>query len=156
MNDSTPVTPLSGQPISRKRFIDWMLGTALGGLIVAVLYPVASYLVPPPAGESSVNSVTLDIKLADLKPNSGQIFKFGNEPGLLIRTPGGDVRAFTAVCTHLGCIVQYDSAHQEIWCPCHNGRYSLQGANISGPPPKPLAPYTVNVRGSEIVVSKEA
>ena len=154
MSESRSVSPLSGVPISRKRFIDWLLGTTIGGLIIAVLYPVASYLVPPPAGESSVNSVTLDVKLADLKPNSGQIFKFGNEPGLLIRTPGGDVRAFSAVCTHLGCIVQYDPAHQGIWCPCHNGRYSLQGANISGPPPKPLTPYAVNVRGGEIVVSK--
>ncbi len=156
MSDLHPVSPLSGAPISRKRFLDWVVGTTVGGLLAAVLYPVARYLVPPVAGGPSVNSVTLNIKPNDIAANSGQIFKFGAEPGILLRTPSGDLRAFTAVCTHLGCIVQYDPAHQDIWCPCHNGHYNLQGANISGPPPKPLTEYTVNVRGGEIVVSKEA
>lgn len=155
MNAQRPVSPLSGVPISRKRFIDWLLGTTFGGLLVAVMYPVARYLVPPPAGESTVNSVTLDLKPGDVKPNTGQVFKFGNEPGLLIRTSSGELKAFTAVCTHLGCIVQYDPAHQDIWCPCHNGHYNLQGTNIAGPPPKPLAAYAVNARGNQIVVSKE-
>ncbi len=145
-----------GKPVSRRRFIDWLLGSTLGGLLIAVFYPVIRYLIPPVSSESSVNSVTLDIKPSDLKADSGQIFKFGNEPGLLLRTPTGEILAFTAVCTHLGCIVQYDSAHQDIWCPCHNGHYNLHGLNISGPPPKPLTEYTVNVRGNQIVVSKGA
>jgi Rieske Fe-S protein len=140
--------------MTRKRFIDWLLGTTFGGLLVAVLYPVSRYLVPPPAGESTVNSVTLSIKASDLATNSGQIFKFGNEPGIIVRTASGDIRAFTAVCTHLGCIVQYSPEHSDIWCACHNGHYDLHGRNVSGPPPRPLTEYAVNVRGSEIVVSK--
>ncbi len=149
-------TPGGGIPVSRRRFIDWVLGTTFGGLLIAVFYPVVSYLIPPVSSESSINAVTLDIKPSDLKANSGQIFKFGNEPGLLVRTPTGEIEAFTAVCTHLGCIVQYDPAHQDIWCPCHNGHYNLHGLNVSGPPPKPLTEYTVNVRGDQIVVSKGA
>lgn len=148
--------PSGGTPVSRRRVIDWLLGGTLGGLLIAVFYPVISYLVPPIGSESSVNSVTLDIKPSDLKDNSGQIFKFGNEPGLLLRTPTGEVRAFSAVCTHLGCIVQYEGADQDIWCACHNGHYNLHGLNVSGPPPKPLAEYAVNVRGNQIVVSKGA
>ena len=51
----------------------------------------------------------------------------------------GNYRALSATCTHLGCIVQYRSDLQEIWCACHNGLYDLNGRNISGPPPRPLA-----------------
>jgi len=82
------------------------------------------------------------------------VFPFGSEPGIVIETPGGEIRAFSAVCTHLACTVQYREDLQHIWCACHNGHYDLFGKNISGPPPRPLTRYTVNVRGDEIVVSK--
>jgi Rieske Fe-S protein len=100
--------------------------------------------------------VTLSVKPEDVAANSGQIFRFGNQPGILIRTPAGDLRAFTAVCTHLGCIVQYRPDLTHIWCACHNGHFDLNGKNIAGPPPKPLDEFTVNVRVNQIVVSKAA
>ncbi|HET8580537.1 MAG TPA: Rieske 2Fe-2S domain-containing protein, partial [Nitrospiraceae bacterium] len=65
-------------------------------------------------------------------------------------------RAFSAVCTHLACTVQYRPDLIHIWCACHNGHYDLNGINIAGPPPRPLEPYVVNVRGDKIVVSKTA
>ena len=141
---------------TRRRFINWFLGTSLGAFLLTVLYPVTRYLIPPPAGESTAAGVTLSIKPEDVKPNSGQIFKFGNRPGILIRTPTGELRAFSAVCTHLGCTVQYRPDFSHIWCACHNGHFDLNGINIAGPPPLPLEQYTVNVRGEQIVVSKSA
>lgn len=139
---------------TRRRFLNWFLGTTAGAFLASVLYPLARYLIPPKVEESTGRIVTLSVKPADVKPNSGQIFKFGNQPGILIRTPAGDFRAFTAVCTHLGCIVQYRSDISHIWCACHNGHFDLNGKNVAGPPPKPLAEFTVNVRGDQIVVSK--
>jgi Rieske Fe-S protein len=93
-------------------------------------------------------------KVSELRPNQGKIFKFGSKPGILVQTPAGEYRAFSAVCTHLDCTVQYSIGEKLIWCACHNGRYDLTGKNISGPPPRPLEPFTVNVRGDEIVVSR--
>lgn len=139
--------------VSRKRFVDWLLGTSLGGFVAAVVYPVAKYLVPPEIAESAVNSVVVPFKAGDLASNSGQIFKFGNRPGILVKTPGGELRAFSARCTHLDCTVQYRDDLGEIWCACHNGHYDLNGKNIAGPPPRPLDPFDVNVRGDQIVVS---
>lgn len=139
---------------SRRGFINWLLGTSFGGLLLAVLYPVGRYLVPPAAGESAAASVTLDLGPADIEANSGHIFKYGNRPAILIRTPEGDLRAFSAACTHLGCIVQYRQDISHIWCACHNGHFDLNGRNIQGPPPRPLDSYAVNVRGDEIVVSR--
>ncbi len=53
--------------------------------------------------------------------------------------------AFSPVCTHLGCYVNWDNNRKEFLCPCHGGRYNIEGAVIAGPPPKPLArlPYKV-------------
>ena len=144
-----------GDP-SRRRFVNWFLGTSVGAFLLAVLYPVSRYLVPPPAGESAAGTVTLPLKPEDVRPNSGQIFKFGSRPGILVRTAAGELRAFSAVCTHLNCTVQYRPDLSEIWCACHNGHYDLNGKNVAGPPPRPLDTFVVNVRGTQIVVSKSA
>ena len=118
--------------------------------------PRARPLTPPTAGESQAASLTLPIKPAEVRLNSGQIFKFGNRPGILVRTPAGDLRAFSAVCTHLNCTVQYRADLSHIWCACHNGHFDLNGQNVAGPPPRALDAYVVNVRGAQIVVSKGA
>jgi len=145
-----------GPETTRRKFINWFLATSGGAFLLAVLYPVTRYLIPPPAGEATAATVTLSVKPADLKPNSGQIFKFGNRPGILVRTPAGELRAFSAICTHLNCTVQYRSDVSRIWCACHNGHFDLNGRNIAGPPPRPLEQFMVNVRGDQIVVSKGA
>ena len=138
----------------RRRLVNWFLGTTAGAFLVAMFYPLTRYLVPPRTGESAAASVTLAIKPGEVKPNSGQIFKFGARPGILVRTASGELRAFSAVCTHLNCTVQYRSDVSHIWCACHNGHFDLNGQNIAGPPPRPLETYVVNVRGDQIVVSK--
>ncbi len=137
-----------------RRAVNWFLATSLGAFLVAVFYPVSRYLVPPEVGESTAGTVTLPLKAAEVKPNSGQIFKFGSRPGILIRTPAGELRAFSAVCTHLNCTVQYRGDLGQIWCACHNGHFDLNGKNVEGPPPRPLDAFVVNVRGDQIVVSK--
>jgi Rieske Fe-S protein len=146
--------PLAGNRMSRRRMVDWLLGTSLGAFLLSVFYPIARYLVPPAAAESSVASVTIPIKAGEVKPNTGHLFKFGNRPAILIRTARGELRAFSAICTHLNCTVQYRPDLAHIWCACHNGHYDLNGRNIQGPPPRPLEMFAVNVRNDEIVVRK--
>jgi Rieske Fe-S protein len=145
-----------GRDLGRRELLNWFLGTGVGALLFSILYPVTRYIIPPRVEESTTRTVTLSVKPGDVKANSGQIFKFGSQPGILIRSPGGDLRAFTAICTHLACIVQYRDDLGHIWCACHNGHFDLNGKNIAGPPPRPLEPYAVNVRGEQIVVSKAA
>ena len=140
----------------RARFLNLLLGTGAGGLAAAVIYPVGTYIVPPDAPESAANAVVLTVRPEDVAPNTGRIFKFGSKPGILVRTPGGELRAFSAVCTHLECTVQYREDLQHIWCACHNGHFDLMGRAIAGPPPSPLEEYTVNVRENEIVVSRRS
>jgi Rieske Fe-S protein len=138
----------------RRNFLNWFLGTTAGAFLVSVTYPLSKYLIPPEVTQSTASTVTLSIKPNDVKANSGQIFRFGSQPAILIKDANGELKAFSAVCTHLACIVQYRSDISHIWCACHNGHFDLNGRNVEGPPPKPLEQYVVNVRADQIVVSK--
>lgn len=154
---TTENSPESGdETVLRRRFLNWMLGTGAGALCVAVLYPIVRFLVPPVVEESTSSKVTLPLAPRDIAPNSGQIFRFGSRPGIILRTPQGELKAFDAICTHLDCIVQYRDDLHHIWCACHNGHYDLNGTNIQGPPPRPLPQYNVVEQGDKIIVSKEA
>lgn len=138
---------------SRRKFLGYILSGSLTGFIAAIVYPVIKFLKPPVIPEAKPSTI-LGGELNELKNNSGKIFRFGNEPGILIKTPDGEIRAFTAVCTHLACTVQYREDLEHIWCACHDGHYNLSGINLKGPPPRPLQPFKVNVKEDKIYVSR--
>ncbi len=149
-----PAAPLdSPQQPRRRLFIGTLLGGGVLASLVSFLYPVLRYVLPPPSADLGADEVVA-AQVGDLKPNSGRIFKFGSKPGLLVLTADGEYKALTAICTHLDCTVQYRSDLHQVWCACHNGTYDLNGRNVSGPPPRPLQPFEVHVRGNEIVVRR--
>jgi len=141
----------------RRRFLDALLTVGFVSTAVAMAYPVGRFLVPPAGGEAPVDSAVAG-RAGALRPNSAAIFKFGAAPGIVVRTADGDLRALSAVCTHLDCTVQFKADTSELWCACHNGTYDLGGAVVSGPPPRGLEQFVVNLRGegndAEIVVSR--
>jgi menaquinol-cytochrome c reductase iron-sulfur subunit len=143
------------QEIPRRKFLNIMLGGVLGTVASAVLYSIIRFVLPPEIPQAVQSNVVAG-KVGELQPNSGKIFKFGSKPGILIMTPSGTYKAFSALCTHLDCTVQYRSDFQHIWCACHNGRFDLNGKNVAGPPPSPLEEYNVAVVKEEIIVSKKA
>jgi Rieske Fe-S protein len=140
---------------SRRSLLGWLVGGGVFGSLASFLYPVFRFLNPPITTQAPVSEVTAG-KASDLKPNSAKIVKFGNKPALLVRTSATEWKAFSAVCTHLNCNVQYDEANRHIWCACHNGLYNMNGAVVSGPPPKPLEEFEVHLRGDEIVIARRA
>ncbi len=141
------------QGVGRRGFLDRLLGISVVGLAASVLYPVVRFLSPPNIPEAVSNRV-LAGKVSELAADSWKIFPFGSTPGILITVAPGEYRAFSAICTHLECTVQYEKASKRIWCACHNGYYDLHGRNIAGPPPRPLTHYTVQVEGEDIFVSR--
>jgi Rieske Fe-S protein len=153
--DPTPTT--APGEFDRRRFLDALLMVGFVSTAVAIVYPVSQFLIPPASGEPATASAVAG-KAAGLKPNTGRIFKFGSRPGIVVRTSEGDVRAFSAVCTHLDCTVQFKTDTAQLWCACHNGTYDLGGNVVSGPPPRALEKFVVNLRGEpgdeEIVVSR--
>ncbi len=138
---------------NKRDFLKFALFGGLFAWLGAVIYPVLSYLKSPKQAEVIVNSVKAG-KIADFANDSGTIIKFGTKPVILIRNPKGEFKAFSAVCTHLDCTVQYRKDFGMIWCACHNGKYDLNGRNVSGPPPRPLDEFRVTVQGEEVAISK--
>jgi len=148
-------THRSFQPGStRRQWIGIFLSGGVLASLASFLYPVLRYLIPPVIADLGGDELVA-ARLAELKPNSPKIFRFGSRPGLLIMNADGTYRALSATCTHLGCTVQYRSDLRQIWCACHNGIYDLNGRNVSGPPPRPLDVFDVHSRGDEIVVSRK-
>jgi cytochrome b6-f complex iron-sulfur subunit len=139
---------------SKRDFLQLILAGGIAAFLGAILYPIFSYLIPPKQAEVEVASVKAG-KLSEIEKDSGKIIKFGTKPVILLRTADGDLRAFSAICTHLDCTVQYRKDYSTIWCACHNGKYDLHGRNISGPPPRPLDEFRVVVQGDDILISKK-
>ncbi len=140
---------------SKRRLLNVLLGGSVLAWLGSVLYPMAAFLLPPPSPAMRERSVMVGT-VNEFANNSGTLFRLGTRPGILVRTDRGEFRAFIAICTHLDCTVQFKEDESVIWCACHNGKFNLQGMNISGPPPRPLDPLEVSVRGDEVHVSLPA
>lgn len=141
----------------RRTFVRVLAGTV--GCVYAGMigYPVYRYLNSPgetAAAAGAVNEVTLS-KADELPTGTALIFKFGSAPAMLIHQKDGSWAAFSAVCTHLACTVQYEGDQDRIFCACHGGVYDAKtGANVSGPPPKPLTMFKVNVQPGSVTVTR--
>jgi len=130
----------------RRSFVNWFLGTSLGALCLSVIYPVLRFISPPEVPEAATNQVEAGLTTdPDLMQNKYKIVRFGADPVILIWVGDDDYRAFSATCTHLDCVVEYQDPQKRIFCNCHGGEYDLQGRNVGGPPPKPLETYEVHV-----------
>ncbi len=138
---------------SRRGFLKGFLATASAGLVAMVAYPVLRFISPPSVPEAATSQV-LAGTVQELDGRGWKIFAFGSAPGILVRLDSGEYKAFSALCTHLDCTVQYRPEERRFWCPCHNGFFDLNGINVAGPPPKPLTAYVVNVQDNDIFVSR--
>jgi cytochrome b6-f complex iron-sulfur subunit len=140
---------------SKRNFLKFILSGGLTALAASIFYPILAYMKPPKQGEVEVTSVKAG-KISEIEKDSGKIVKFGTKPVILVRTATDELRAFSATCTHLDCTVQFKKEMGLIWCACHNGKYDLNGRNVSGPPPRPLDEYRVVTQGDEILISKKS
>ena len=74
---------------------------------------------------------------------------------LVVHRSNGSLTATSAICTHLGCDVDYDKNSTSLLCPCHGSKFGLDGKNIKGPASKPLKSYAVrNEDGIVVIVLK--
>jgi thiosulfate dehydrogenase [quinone] large subunit len=128
---------------------------ALGNLFArpARIASSAAKIVTKKGGAAPANAIA---SISDLNVGSAlQIKLASGDPGILIRTATDAVCAFSAVCTHEGCSVDYDSVSKELICPCHGARFDpLQnGKAIGGPTRTPLTELPVQISGEYIISS---
>ena len=136
--------------ISRRDFFGWVIKGGLLATFAGMLFPALEYLLPvtrrgPAVGMKEVARVD------DIPVWGSKKVVLGGSALILIRTPD-KVKAFSAVCTHLGCLVEWNGQKKGIDCPCHAGLFDLDGRVISGPPPRALPSYAVRVVDGNIFV----
>ena len=154
MSDETKHPSLHSQPpepdISRRDFLDWVIRGGLFVTLAGFLLPALTYLWP--VTQRGPSGGMKEVGREDEFPLWGAK-KVVLEGGalLVIRTANG-FKAFSAICTHLGCVVAWDEGKRKIECPCHAGLFDLEGRVISGPPPRPLPAYSVSVSDGKVFV----
>lgn len=143
----------AGVDFERRGFLGKVVGGIGAAVALSTLYPVVRYIIPPPVKEvESVNELVVG-KASEVAENTGKIYQF-NKDKVLVINDNGKLTACSAVCTHLGCSVGWDNAQNLIFCPCHGAKYKQTGEIISGPQPKPLAPFKVRVEGEDLIIAK--
>ena len=83
------------------------------------------------------------LKRADvdsIAPGEGRIVRVGLEQRAVHRDDDGELHVLSARCTHLGCIVSWNSGERTWDCPCHGSRFGTRGEIIAGPAVQPLPP----------------
>ena len=138
-------------PITRREFIK-LLNNALAVTgAAAVVAPVLAYFYPSNLQETPSEPIRVST-VDELPVGESKTISYGRYPALVINTPQG-LRAFSAVCTHFACIVKWDTAKGQIYCPCHDGYFDpSDGHVVSGPPPIALTTIPVSVVNNEIFV----
>jgi Rieske Fe-S protein len=99
---------------------------------------------PTPARMASAEGL---LSTADVPVGGGVVI--GDSEVVITQPRKGDFKAFTAICTHAGCIV--GGVTDTINCPCHGSTFSIEdGSPTGGPAPSPLAEVPISVDGGQI------
>lgn len=138
--------------MKRNHFIEKIL-TVWGTICsLPVLYGVTQYLIPPARVDGSPSTMPVG-KRSAFAPGEVKFVREGKVTLFVRATPSGQLRAFSARCTHLGCLVEYLDEEEKFRCNCHGSLFDSDGNNLSGPAPRPLQPYRVEVQGDDIIVT---
>ncbi len=145
-------TQYAGAPkaVSRRDFLSWLIKCGLFVTLSSMIMPALAYLWPvtrrgPAGGMNDIGGEE------DFPEWGSKKVILGGSAILVIRTPQG-FKAFSAICTHLGCLVHWDNKKREIVCPCHAGLFDMEGRVVAGPPPRPLPSLPVSVVNGRVMV----
>ena len=150
--------------ISRREFIT-LTTAAVGTLIGAVVgLPAIAYLIDPalkkaaadtwiPLGQLDGFPVGTPTLATFTRSKINGWEKSVNSYGVFVlRKSQNEVVVYSNVCTHLSCRVNWNADKQQYICPCHDGRFSLDGQVVSGPPPRPLDTYESKVEAGTLSI----
>lgn len=150
MSMTTPSTqtPRPSVFTTRRQFIQLALAT-VGAAWLGIWLQSRLFL----SENTGQEAKPISFPLSDLPMGGTKAITYGGVPVLVLRTPE-DLRAFSLICTHLGCTVQWQAAKKEFYCPCHDGRYDEFGDVLAGPPPIALEQIPVQVEGETVIVGE--
>jgi cytochrome b6-f complex iron-sulfur subunit len=153
MADGEEKIPEIGTGTPRRSFLNFLLGATvivgIGGVIntlVRFLWPTEEII----GGGKAAGTTSLP--LSEIPVGGVKTVRHQGKPYIVVRQ-AAKVYAVNAICTHLGCIVYWDSSIKQLACPCHTAFFDLNGNIITGPAPTPLPTAEVKVAGDQIIIS---
>jgi cytochrome b6-f complex iron-sulfur subunit len=135
----------------RRGFLDWVLRICAAITGAGLVGPALMY-VWPSTREGPVRSRQEVGEEQGWQVWSGKKISLAGTPAFVVRTNRG-FRALSAVCTHLGCLVEWNSGDRVFHCPCHAAIFDADGKVVSGPPPRPLREFSVSIVQGKVFVS---
>lgn len=153
MNDEERTADDDGdQRICRRTALERALVVSAAAWAAGMGVPAGIYLWPMRRGGPGLDTAHAGAD-ESLAVGESALIKAREAPILLVRESADKIHAFSAICTHLGCLVHWRKKEKDIYCPCHGGRFDLEGNVFGGPPPRPLPRYTVSIVEGEIQVN---
>ena len=144
-----PYQAAAEEEVTRREFARYLvLGTgalAAGNLGLAVWTQLRSIN----RGEPRAIVATADVPVGET-----YLFRYpgDDDPAVLLKVDESSVVAFSQKCTHLGCVVYFESDVGRWHCPCHEGNFEAStGEVISGPPTRPLGRINVEIRDDGMI-----
>lgn len=146
------VDKFSENKITRKSFIDILLGGTVFATLLSGISIVGIYLWPRQKVGNGGADEAVEVGLeSDMPVGKAKVVPYGGKTAIVINAKTGLV-ALSAVCTHLGCVVKWDEQKQQIVCPCHGAFFDTNGNVVAGPAPKPLPSYKLKVMNKKIYI----
>lgn len=140
---------------TRRGFLQWLLGFSIVSTVAGMLAPVIGYLLPAQHQNASASDPTMVGTVADFAVGTGKVVSVSDKPVIIVNTTAGGIKAFSAICTHLGCVVAWNAKKNVIQSPCHDGLFNpVTGAVVGGPPPRPLPAYELTIKDGKVYVGK--
>lgn len=144
-----PIPAAGEEEVTRREFARYMLlGT---GAVAAGNVGIAAWSQLRTINRGEPRAI---IALDRLPVGETHLFRYPDrsDPAVVLRVDDSRVVAFSQKCTHLGCVVYYQTDQQQWHCPCHEGYFESEtGAVISGPPSRPLGRIDVEVRDDGMI-----
>lgn len=134
--------------MKRRDFLSIVFSILGISALASVAYPLIRFLIPP----KEKTGIKTKIAKSDMPIGRAKEITIGTTPIIIIDRPGKGYIALSRVCTHLGCLVNYDEEKGRLICPCHAGTFDLDGRVISGPPPRSLQQLPLRVEDNEIII----
>lgn len=143
-----PTSGVDKKPISRRRLIGYAWIGA--GVIVVgeLIFGTLAFLWPRKKQEKG-EKIFIAGKVNDFKV--GEVIYFRKEKAFVQRLEGGFL-AFSTVCPHLRCVVNWNEIQKRFECPCHGAKFSRNGEVLEGPPPRPLDLYKLQIVEEKLVI----
>ncbi len=151
--------------VSRRQFLSYTL-TGVGGFMAAgMLMPMVRFALDPALKAGAESSMVAVCELDELTDSPQRFtrsfsqqdswYESTVEQEAYIYLDGDDVVALSSVCTHLGCTIAYNEDESEFACPCHGGRFTEDGTNVPGTPPRrPLDVFEVSVENGTVYLGE--